>query len=108
MPVVMQPRLSIKILPFEPERITNSSLVRRLADRFLRLSPRLVLRRPGNITLPIRQLLRRTQMVALIKRDLILPERLGLLLILTVPQRIKRNVVLAVITCRVPLDRKRV
>ena len=81
----MQPRLFIKVLSLEPYRIPNPGPVRRRADRFLRLPPRLVLRRPCNLAVAIRQLLRRAQMIALIEGDLTLIERLGSLLALTVP-----------------------
>jgi hypothetical protein len=84
-PVIVQPRLVIKILPLTPDRIPYPGLVRRLADRFLRLPSNLVLRRPSNLAVAIRQFLRRAQMIALLEGDLVLTERLGFLLALTVP-----------------------
>jgi len=84
-PVVMQPRLIIKILPLKPYRIAHPGPVRRLTDRLLRLPPRLVLRRPRNLAFMVGQLLRRTQMIALIEGDLIVTKWFGLLLAFAVP-----------------------
>ena len=68
--VVVQPRLVVKVLPLEPNRIPEPRLPSRLADRLLGFAPGLVLRRPGDPPLMVRQLLRRAQVVALVERDL--------------------------------------
>lgn len=43
MPVVMQSRFIVKKLTLEPERVAYSGLIRRVADRYLCLSPRFIL-----------------------------------------------------------------
>lgn len=58
----MQPRSIIEVLSLEPDRIAHPGLEHRLADRLLRLLPRLVLRRPRNFAFMISQFLRRAQM----------------------------------------------
>ncbi len=58
------------------------------SDRVLRhprLSPRLVLRRPRNASLMVRQLLRRTQVIALLERHILPVERLRHMPLLAVP-----------------------
>src|SRR5450830_2173754 len=93
----MQPRLIIQVLSLKPYRIAYPGLARRLADRLLRLPPRLVLRRPRDLAFEIGHLLRRPQMIALIERDFILAERLGFFVVFAVPQRIERDGVLALV-----------
>ncbi len=84
MPVVMQPRLMVMILPLKPNRIGQSFTLRPFRALLLHLTPSLVLRAPGDAPFVVSQLLGRAQMVALIPRQYIQ----GLCSRLVVPQRI--------------------
>src|ERR1041385_194435 len=92
-PVVVQPRLLIPILPLKPNRIPEPRPSPSLADRLPRLSPRLVLRRPSHTAFVVRQFLRLAQVVALVERHLFPVERPRHQPLLAVPQRILLDVV---------------
>lgn len=81
----MQPRLFVKVLPLEPDRIPEPRFPSRLADRLLGFAPSLVLRRPGDPPLVVRQFLRRAQVIALVERDLFSRKGLRRLELLPVP-----------------------
>ncbi len=89
MPVVMQPRFMVVILPLKPKRVGQSFTLRPFRQLFLRFTPSLVLCAPGNSPLVVSQLLRRAQMIALIPRQHIQ----GLCCRLVVPQRVIIEVV---------------
>ncbi|KWN57960.1 hypothetical protein WM23_18250, partial [Burkholderia ubonensis] len=68
MPVVMQPRLVIMVLPLEPDRVPCFMAFRlRLPDRLLR-APRPVPAQPHHFPRLVQQFLRRPQMIVLIKQ----------------------------------------
>lgn len=70
MPVIVQPRLVVMVLPLEAQRVRDGCrLARRFTDRLLRDTPRTIFRTPRNLALFVRQLLRRAEVVALVPRQ---------------------------------------
>ncbi len=65
-PVVVQTRLVIMVLPLEPNRVGDRYLAGRFPNRLLRDTPRTVFRAPRNFAVLVRQLLRRAEVVALV------------------------------------------
>jgi hypothetical protein len=61
----------VEVLPLKADWILEPCLARGFSDDLLRLAPSPVLRLPGNITLFIGYFLRRAQMVAVIKTNLV-------------------------------------
>ncbi|KVF74561.1 hypothetical protein WS75_16090 [Burkholderia sp. FL-7-2-10-S1-D7] len=75
MPVVMQPRLMVMVLPLEADGIGDRCFAGCFPDGLLRNAPRAVLRAPRNLAVLVRQLLRCAEVVALVPRHAVYRRR---------------------------------